>query len=128
MEMLRKKTHKGSEGCKNNARGRKISTLKRVSSLADVELGRSRMNLQREASYRPTTTMATATEMRFKYPLALADTRLACSLRELVAVPKGAFRSYSTTTCCLVALNLSPSSMSPLVVFSIVSFHYSTAI
>ena len=34
---------------KNNARERKTSTLKRVGSLADVELGRSTMNLQREA-------------------------------------------------------------------------------
>lgn len=50
MEMLRKKNHERSEGCKNNARGRKTSTLKRVSSLADVELGRSRINLQREVS------------------------------------------------------------------------------
>lgn len=95
MEMLRRKKRgkregsEGSEGCKNNARGRKTSTLKRVSSLADVKLGRSTMNLQREASCRPTTT--TATEMRFKYPLVLADIRLACSPRELVVSLRALF-------------------------------------
>lgn len=119
MEMLRRKKRgkrEGSEGCKNNARGRKTSTLKRVSSLADVKLGRSTMNLQREASCRPTTT--TATEMRFKYPLVLADIRLACSPRELVVSLRAlAFLPYSTTPWCPIALNLSPSSTLPLVVF-----------
>ena len=48
-DVAEKKTREESEGCKNNARGRKTSTLKRVGSLADVELERSTMNLQREA-------------------------------------------------------------------------------
>jgi len=88
MEMLRgKKTREGSEGCKNIAKGRKTSTLKRIGSLADVELGRLAMNLQRETFCHPAT--MTATEMRFKYPLVLADTRLASSPR----VPKGRFSS-----------------------------------
>jgi len=48
-DVAKKKSREESEGCKNNARERKTSTLKRVGSLADVELGRSTMNLQREA-------------------------------------------------------------------------------